>query len=155
MPLVRIIYLSKYKLLPSFADYMGQLKDILASSQRNNKPRNVTGALLFDDEYFVQALEGDEADVKVIFDKICQDDRHFNLTVVEKANAPSRVFANWWMAGLLKAGQTAALFEPYQRDGRFDPLKMTANEVLSLMQALTVAGVDRRLAVETGPAFAG
>jgi hypothetical protein len=146
MSLVRIVYLSKYKLLPSFGDYMGQLKDILASAQRNNEPRNVTGALLFDDEYFVQALEGEEADVKVIFGKICQDNRHFDITVVEKANVPSRLFANWWMAGLLKAGKTAALFEPYQRDGRFDPLKMTANEILSLMQALTAAGLDRRLA---------
>ena len=152
MSLIRIVYISKYKLHKIVDEYIDTLTDILRSAQRNNKPRNVTGALLFDDEYFVQALEGEEADVKAIFDKICKDDRHFQITCIEKTAVKARIFGNWWMAGLLKSGKTAALFEPYQRDGRFDPSKMTADEILSLMQALTEAGLDRRLAADAGPA---
>jgi hypothetical protein len=126
MSLIRIVYVSKYKIPPrlGFGAYIKDIKDILASAQRNNKARNVTGALLFDDAFFVQALEGEEADVKAIFAKIGADQRHYEITAIMEAAAPSRLFGNWWMAGLLKSGMTASLFELYRRDGKFDPSKL-------------------------------
>jgi hypothetical protein len=56
-----------------------QLIDILNSARKNNLKHNVTGVLLYSEGVFIQVLEGNEADVDVIFSKIQADARHKNI----------------------------------------------------------------------------
>ena len=146
MALTRLIYFSEYRISVAAKRPMQVLNEILDSSIRNNQPRNVTGALIFDSDWFVQTLEGERADVLAIFKKIEQDKRHAHVTLVEVKSVDERHFGNWWMGALVRNSKTAAIFDPYLRDGRFDPANMTGDEILSLTIALAEAGVGRRLA---------
>ena len=44
------------------------VKDILTSSERNNKAASITGLLLYDGVRYIQVLEGDSSAVEQIFD---------------------------------------------------------------------------------------
>jgi hypothetical protein len=144
--ITRLTYISKYRVHYGDKKPFEELHDILNSARRNNSTKNVTGALIFDDEWFVQALEGESDDVMSILRKVEADHRHIDVKIIETATVPSRCFGNWWMGGLVRSGKTASLFVPYLVDGRFDPSHMTADQILSLMVALTAAGADRELA---------
>jgi hypothetical protein len=60
MGLVSLVYVSVARELMSDED----LKAILEVARRKNAERNITGMLLYRSGYFIQALEGEEADVE-------------------------------------------------------------------------------------------
>ena len=72
------------------------VSDIITMSRVANAARGLTGALIFDGEYFCQLLEGDEAQVVGLMDRIATDPRHINVTrlFVSAAERP-RVTRNW------------------------------------------------------------
>lgn len=72
--------------------------DILASSQRNNKMRDVTGLLLFDGDRYIQILEGSPENIDIIYGAITQDKRHFALELIHRGDIEGRAFTNWRMA---------------------------------------------------------
>lgn len=71
---------------------------ILAQSRRNNARDRITGLLFFDGKRFLQALEGDEAQVDTTFRRIQQDDRHHALVVLSNRVVETREFGEWAMA---------------------------------------------------------
>jgi hypothetical protein len=74
-----------------------QLIDILNSARKNNLKHNVTGVLLYSEGVFIQVLEGNEADVDVIFSKIQADARHKNIITLIDGLIEQRDFADWSM----------------------------------------------------------
>jgi hypothetical protein len=126
--------------------YVNVLHEILETAKKHNSEYDLTGALLFDDLHFIQFLEGPREDVMALFARIERDERHYQVTVIEMTTPPARIFGNWWMAGLLRSGETASLFEPYRRNGVFDPFVLTAGEILSLMVDLAAASPARQSA---------
>lgn len=74
--------------------------DILSVSQRNNARVGVTGLLYADGVRFLQALEGEEADVMATFDRIAPDPRHRALVVLSRRTVSVREFGTWAMAKL-------------------------------------------------------
>jgi Sensors of blue-light using FAD len=99
----RLIYRSK-SLLPK-AGYEPELGAIFRIARANNKTKGVTGALLRYDDWFVQALEGEEAAVRGLFDKIEKDPRHEAVEVLETGMVSERVFARWAMAEIAEHGE--------------------------------------------------
>ena len=71
---------------------------ILAQSRRNNARARITGLLFFDGKRFLQALEGDEAQVDATFTRIQQDERHHALVVLSNRAIETREFGEWAMA---------------------------------------------------------
>ncbi|MGP7796150.1 BLUF domain-containing protein [Sphingomonas sp. CLY1604] len=71
---------------------------ILAQSRRNNARARVTGLLFFDGKRFLQALEGDDAQVDATFARIQQDERHHALVVLSNREVETREFGEWAMA---------------------------------------------------------
>ncbi|MFN3435326.1 MAG: BLUF domain-containing protein [Sphingomonas sp.] len=71
---------------------------ILAQSRRNNARARVTGLLFFDGKRFLQALEGDDAQVDATFARIQQDERHHALVVLSNRAIEAREFGEWAMA---------------------------------------------------------
>jgi hypothetical protein len=70
---------------------------ILAASKTNNGMDGVSGLLLFDGQYFVQALEGPENSVAAAFDRICLDPRHTDVRVASDRLVEVREFPYWSM----------------------------------------------------------
>lgn len=88
-------------------------------ARSKNKKAGVTGALLISDNWFVQTLEGDEAVVSGLFEKIEADDRHTDVSVLESTTVDSRVFSRWSMARISAIGRSDIPL--HDVDGRIRP----------------------------------
>jgi hypothetical protein len=76
------------------------LAELLANARDSNARHRITGLLLHREDSFLQVLEGDEADVRMIYDRIREDPRHRNLNVLFAEPIDAREFADWRMAFL-------------------------------------------------------
>ncbi len=93
MPLVHLIYVSTAS--ENMSD--DALDEILGAAVRNNKPRHITGMLLYAGGDFMQVLEGDESQVDEIFSRIENDPRHSQVMVITKELIAKRDFSDWSM----------------------------------------------------------
>jgi hypothetical protein len=75
------------------------IKDILLSSDENNKNKNVTGILFGHGMNFLQVLEGDETVIKKLYKHIAKDQRHQNITLLDFGPVAERKFSDWNMKG--------------------------------------------------------
>lgn len=137
MAIVRLIYFSEFRVDINKGTMLLQVNDILDSSRRNNYKNNITGALVFDDNWFIQVLEGAPDDVWTLYKKIELDRRHANIQFLEMRSVPTRRFGNWLMGFAERVGKHAAIFAPYLYNGKFEPSYMTSELILSLMLDLS------------------
>lgn len=89
----QLIYLSQAKSDLNYSD----LAAILESSRRHNPAKSITGILIYKDDQFLQLLEGNQEDVQAVMDKIAQDKRHMNISVLYQGDTAERFFADWSM----------------------------------------------------------
>ena len=75
-----------------------ELGELFSAARAHNKRARITGALLVSDDWFVQTLEGEEAAVRALYDRIAADPRHDSITLLEARAVDRRVFARWAMA---------------------------------------------------------
>lgn len=73
------------------------LLELLQHSRKNNKDSGITGMLLYLQDKFIQALEGDAKSVKSLLAKIETDPRHKRMSILLEGNTPQRLFTNWSM----------------------------------------------------------
>ena len=146
MPLCRLVYISENNLDPLQGSVVRQLSSILAASNHNNRTSRISGALIFDDMWFLQALEGERQTVWRKYERIREDERHANVVLVEMVEIDRRLFGNWWMGLAKRTEETEHLFAPHLRNGRFQADAMAAKEIVALMEALSVFGLQRDIA---------
>jgi hypothetical protein len=91
------------------------LDRILNAARSFNPTVGVTGLLLYHDGSFLQVLEGPQASIDMLMQKISQDRRHGGLLVMSSKPAASRVFPDWSM-GYVPAGSLSGA----QREGAFN-----------------------------------
>lgn len=99
----RLIYRSR-SLLPA-ASREADLGAIFRVARVNNAAKGITGALLLYDDWFAQALEGDETAVRGLFADIEKDRRHNAVEIIEQGTVDARVFARWAMAKVAEHGE--------------------------------------------------
>ena len=73
------------------------LKDIIASSKKNNPEEDVTGCLLSGSNTFLQLLEGPEDFIDRLYSKISTDNRHENVITLCDEKIDERLFLSWSM----------------------------------------------------------
>lgn len=95
-PVFRLIYRSHSRIRPE--DGRTALGEVFTAARRNNKRLGITGALMTSGDAFVQVLEGDERAVRDLYDRICGDQRHEQLSVLREEEVPERTFGRWAMA---------------------------------------------------------
>ena len=71
--------------------------DIVATAQRINAERDITGLLLFNGLNFMQILEGPRKNVDDVFARISVDPRHISVVAILQEPMGARVFHNWAM----------------------------------------------------------
>lgn len=74
-----------------------ELVQLLSHARRKNSTNNITGLLLYCDGDFIQTLEGDEADVKLLYQKIHNDPRHTCIIKIAEGYHAERKFSDWSM----------------------------------------------------------
>lgn len=130
MALINLIYVSS-----AFEEAdTAALERILQAAAHNNAAHHVTGMLLYAGGTFMQVLEGEEADVDAIFERIRRDPRHTDLMVLERCAIPGRSFERWNM-GFRRLGRDQAQshpgFAPFFEAG-FDAASIGARPGLAL-----------------------
>lgn len=90
---------------------------IVAASRQNNRQREITGALLWTGNFFVQVLEGELARIVAALRMISRDERHTDIRVLSQGRIDVRQFADWDMA----------LVEDPAADGLIEPLVAGGN----------------------------
>jgi len=73
------------------------LRDILTVSRRYNAAHGVTGMLLYHEGTFLQVLEGEEPEVDSLFDRLSADNRHTDVTILERKTITEREYPDWSM----------------------------------------------------------
>ncbi|CCH55586.1 Photoactivated adenylate cyclase subunit beta [Fibrisoma limi BUZ 3] len=73
------------------------LMALLAKSRQRNAQVNITGVLLYVHGSIIQVLEGEQAVLTALFDRIKQDTRHTQVKEVFNRPVPQRLFSNWSM----------------------------------------------------------
>ena len=74
------------------------LQNILEKARANNHTKGITGALVYVEGVFLQILEGNESDVKILAERISRDDRHAGFKVLLEKEVTERLFGAWDMA---------------------------------------------------------
>ena len=90
----------------------------------------------------MQALEGDEEDVEFIFNKILNDERHYQVTVLSRRKVEYRSFDKWSMGFKSLRHNELVLIDGYSSVLN---LKTLTNDSLALKVLLSFAEKNRIL----------
>ena len=96
--LATLAYISRNAISENGADMVAEIDAILASARKNNAPRGITGALLFNESCFAQVLEGPSEAVDTTYQTILTDKRHSDVILLHRDRLERRCFPDWSMA---------------------------------------------------------
>ncbi len=74
-----------------------ELDSILLQARLFNAAEQITGVLLYGDGRFFQLLEGPEASVLKVFDRVSRAQAHKSIRVLSKGPIAERFFESWHM----------------------------------------------------------
>jgi len=140
MMLIRLTYFSRNRLNEWYGSKDCGIAEILATSVANNLRDCTTGALICDDRWFVQAMEGAESKVSAAFERILRDQRHRDVSLVTMQAVAERRFPNHAMVCVFRDEDNADLFRHYGEDEGFDPRQMRADRLSDLIEAVVDRG---------------
>lgn len=121
------------------------MKGIINVSKMNNPPAGITGALVFNDHYFAQILEGDRKSVTRTFCRVVGDNRHTDIVILDAQPVEHRVFEGWAMAYAGHSVDVDRIYLKYSTATGFAPAKMTAASLCNLIEDLV--RTDPRIAM--------
>jgi len=130
--LIQLTYASRVSRALGPAD----IKDILASSQRNNGRLGVTGALCLNNGIFLQQLEGDRLTVSTLYHRILTDPRHRDTALLDFGEIAHRRFTGWSMGLLSSLDTNRQLFLKYSSSAEFDPYSMGTETLRSFFDEI-------------------
>ena len=138
--LCRLLYYSRSAetLTPSMVS--NTIMPIMETALQNNPQLGITGALLFSEKFFLQAIEGDPGRVSELFLRIAQDPRHTAVTIADCRAIRSRAFDNWGMTFLSIAKLPAETAARFGLEKGFDPGSMDARNLIRFMEDVLRTG---------------
>ncbi len=131
--LVRLIYAS---VKDRYVDGP-ELKNILNVAQTNNKKSGITGILLFNGGYFLQALEGSRAHVNKLYQSITKDQRHQNFQIIEFIDVATRTWGNWSMKLVSISQQEERIYEKYSGQIGFNPFVLNSDDAVYFLKEIS------------------
>lgn len=134
MSLIRLVYASRF--CESKFDTQ-ELAKIHKTSQKNNKESEITGSLIFGDDFFLQCLEGDREVVSRTYNKIAGDPRHDSVTLISMENIIRRDFSEWQMKFVLLTHENSNIIQEFSGSSKFNPFTMQSQNALELMKVLS------------------
>jgi hypothetical protein len=138
MSLSRLVYFSEIAIAATERDW--RIEELQKVAVTENRRRHLTGALIYDDCWFAQALEGEIQFVEEIFARIRRDTRHANINVLSNAVVPERLFGKWSMGFAARTLKTEPLFGLHWFNATRTPSIMSEKSLLKLMIELGQQG---------------
>lgn len=134
----RLVYYSQNRIVGTPEELSAAIHAILDASRRNNPRSGVTGALMFNAGCFAQVLEGACRNVEHVFERIQQDERHGNVSVLSFAPAKQRFFGNWSMSFAGMSVDHAVRFGSIALDTGCDLSRMSGEAIFETLHRMVV-----------------
>lgn len=131
--IVRLTYISRY----NDDNPNGEVTRILAQAQENNERNGITGALVFNHNYFLQSIEGARPVINQLLRKLVEDDRHYALQVVECCEVDQRHWNKWSMKYLIPSEENKSLALKFSTGSEFNPYLMSTSQIMMLIETLS------------------
>lgn len=140
--LIRFVYVSQATFKPfsvgADSEIDSYVINILNQSRKNNKNRNLVGALYYGNGCFFQCLEGEKTDIDALYKILLQDPRHKNLEILTSQAIEKIGFSSWEMKYATIDQEVRTFLRKYSL-AKFDPYRftpaMTDELVITLQQA--------------------
>ena len=133
----RLVYYSRNR-LSNDALTAWNIKDILSASRANNARVEVTGALMFNAGCFAQVLEGPREAVEETFERIQQDERHGEVSLLDFGPVDARAFETWSMGYVGGSEQGRTRFADIAGESGFRPEKFTGEHLFQTLHRLAL-----------------
>jgi len=131
--MIRINYCSKTTKPLDF----DEVSKICRTSAARNNSVDITGFLVFNQDFFVQCLEGPARAVNDTYHRIARDNRHSDIYIINFENGiSSRSFAHWDLAYVTAKEISKEIYYPFMSSGEFDPYTLNAHSVMPFMAAM-------------------
>lgn len=136
--LYQLVYYSRNHIDPATDMFEDEVSAILARSQENNSRDQITGALLFNAGCFAQVLEGPLERVETAFERIQQDERHGEVSLLALEPIAERSFPNWAMGFIGQSDEMAQRFAQVGTASGFDMARLSGAEIHTVLKELAV-----------------
>lgn len=90
------VFVYKSKKIHNFSEM--DLHALIKKSSENNEKNKITGVLLYNGNYFLQIIEGNDEEILKLYEKILSDGRHNHLVEVITTQIPNRYFSKFGMS---------------------------------------------------------
>jgi len=134
----RLVYYSRNHVEGDPASMMLEVEAILQKSRTNNNRDGITGALMFNAGCFAQVLEGPLEKIEATFERIQQDVRHGEVSLLAVEPIAQRSFPNWAMGFVGASRDDATRFAGVAVQTGFDPARMSGDELHAILKELTL-----------------
>ncbi|ERL56738.1 BLUF domain-containing protein [Psychrobacter aquaticus] len=131
--ILRLTYISRY----NNDNPNGEVTRILDQAQQNNERNGITGALVFNHNYFLQSIEGARPVINELLRKLVKDNRHHALQIIECCEVEQRRWSKWSMKYLIPSEENKGLALKFSTGTQFNPYLMSTNQIMMLIDALS------------------
>ena len=131
--ILRLTYISRY----NTDNPKGEVTRILTQAQQNNERNGITGALVFNHNYFLQSIEGARPVINELLRKLVKDDRHQGLQIIECREVEQRHWSKWSMNYLIPSDENKGLALKFSTGTQFNPYLMNTNQIMMLIETLS------------------
>lgn len=137
MPLYTITYISR---APEVRGEQRRifLRNIVKQADKNNVPHGVSGCLIHVDDFFIQVMEGPRGPLSDAYNRIAQDERHYEINLVHVGPAVTRQFTSPSLAAFDIASDTNPVFAKYRVRPEFCPYQMAPHALSDLIEQIAV-----------------
>ena len=139
----RLVYYSRNRMTGDPDQLAQSITSILSTSRANNSKVGVTGALMFNAGCFAQVLEGPQSAVEEVFERIQQDERHGDVSLLAFEPVRARAFEAWSMGFVGASVSDAARYGALAQRSGFDPARMTGDALFETLHRLAIEEEDR------------
>lgn len=130
--LYRLIYCSQTSAPMSPQD----VQLLLDKARRSNRLHDISGMLVFDSQYFLQAIEGNRQALSNLYGNLVRDKRHQRLLLLGFEPIERRSFSDWTMGFAAADASRRRLYLRHGPTGRFEPHALHAAGALALLGEL-------------------
>lgn len=131
--ILRLTYVSRYN-----TDNANiEVARILEQAQRNNERNGITGALVINDNYFLQVIEGARPVINNLLKKLIEDKRHFSLQIIKCCEIEERRWNKWSMKYLTANDQNKEYVLKYSASNEFNPYLMSTSQITMFIDELS------------------
>ena len=135
--LIQLVYISRaaFQTVPRNDVIAPEVSKILRVSRRNNRAKQIVGALYFGNGFFFQCLEGSEPALMALYETLKTDPRHRDLRILSKRAITERSFGNWEMKYLPPEQDVNRLMQSFGMSS-FDPYQFNESKTAKMLDML-------------------